>query len=268
MDDITSLEFLLARNDRLVFAAALAALLGLAIQHGPRLFLGQAASISRVGTVVLALAIAGELTLHFRSSEIINRIRELQRESDETRLQAIADITKQLADANERAATAEQKAVLAVAETENANELAARANAKTAKLRLALETAVGAHESRSLTAEQRSMIVDQLTKAPKGKLYVIGSPFDQESNLFAQQISSVLRDAGFEVSDMPPQRNRPVGFDRPGAWIWVHALTDPVAQHARPIQDAFKRAGWYLAGQEHPDLLEAGEVLVAISSYP
>jgi hypothetical protein len=57
-------------------------------------------------------------------------------------------------------------------------------------------------------------------------------------------------------------------YTSPGAWLWVHDLHDPAAPHAKEIQEAFKAAGWYFDGQAHPDLLEAGEIMIAVSSHP
>jgi hypothetical protein len=155
------------------------------------------------------------------------------------------------------------------AETAKANEAAARANERAAELKLELDKEVAARQPRHLTPEQKATVVEALRNSPKGKVFVVSSFFDAEARQFGAEIEDALRASGYEVKEIPQDRpQRPIGYTSPGAWLWVHNLNDPDGLHAKPIQDAFKAAGLYLDGQAHPDLLEAGEVMIAVSSHP
>jgi hypothetical protein len=110
---------------------------------------------------------------------------------------------------------------------------------------LALEKEVAACQPRHITADQKAQLINALQLSPKGKVFVQGSFFDAESRQFAAEITEVLKAGGFDPTEVPQNRaNRPIGYTSPGAWLWVHDLHDDAAPHAKPLQDAFKAAGW------------------------
>ncbi|WP_434877302.1 hypothetical protein [Bradyrhizobium sp. HKCCYLRH2057] len=244
--------------------------LGLVLEYGPEFFhaaKARSCGLPSVGAILVVLGVSGELGLHVASSQVVTKIRGIQREIDTAQRTTIAEITKQSAEASERAANAEQRAAEARAEVARANENAANAQKQTAQLELALEKERQARLPRSIGRDQREKLIAALKSAPKGKVFVIGSFFDAESTQFANEISQILKDAGFEISDMLPRPNRPIGYNQPGAWLWVNDVKQ-APPHARPIQDNFKEAGVYLDGQSHPDLVQPDEVLIAVSSHP
>jgi hypothetical protein len=175
---------------------------------------------------------------------------------------------------DERTTALETQTEQAKAELGKANEGIAKAqqntaaaNERTAQLELALEKERNARLPRSISAEQRAGLLAALKAAPKGNVFVIGSFFDAESRQYAEQILSVMTEAGFDTTEMPARPDKPIGYTSPGAWLWLRDV--PTAPpHAAPIQRAFQAAGIYLDGQSHPDLLEADEVLIAVSSHP
>jgi hypothetical protein len=156
------------------------------------------------------------------------------------------------------------------AEAAKANEGMAAAKERTAQLELALEKEKTARLPRTINAEQRAAILHNLKvfmPEPKGKLYVVPSRFDPEAIQYAAQISEILKAAGFTVLEDSGPATTILGYDAPGAWLWMNdAPTAP--PHAVAIQKAFWAAGIYLDGQSHPEKFDKESLLVAVSSKP
>jgi hypothetical protein len=156
------------------------------------------------------------------------------------------------------------------AEAAKANEGMAAAKERTAQLELALAKEKSARLPRTIDPDQRAAILHNLRvfmPAPKGKLYVVPSRFDPEAIQFATQISTILTEAGFEVLDSGGLQPHILGYDAPGAWLWMNDA--PAAPpHAAAIQKAFWAGGIYLDGQSHPEKFDKDTVLVAVSSKP
>jgi hypothetical protein len=215
MDPLDSLESSLSES--LVAFAIGAVVIGLVLEYGPEFFHSakkRSFGITSVGAILVVLGVAGELGLHVRSSQIVSKIRVIQRDIDIAQRKTIAEVT-------ERAAKAEQHAAEAGAEVAKANEAAAKANERTAELKLALEKEIAARQPRTITSQQHDRIVEYLKNAnPKGPITVLWKLFDEEAEKFGRQVITALKDSGFDATE----GRGPMGFGERGAWIVVKDL--------------------------------------------
>jgi hypothetical protein len=202
------------------------------------------------GIAFLLLLVVAEIVAYRYGHRKDDLTEQQQEATDQRHTEEIARLHRDTAAMMERAAGLENET--------------AKAKERAAELALELEK----RKNRSITPDQQMIIAPLLTAAPKGKVYVQPSFFDAEARQFAEQIIAALKAGGFNPEELPQRPNKPIGYTSPGAWIWVHSIPDLAAPHAKPIQDAFKAAGWYFDGQPHPDLLEPGEILIAVSSHP
>jgi hypothetical protein len=114
---------------------------------------------------------------------------------------------------------------------------------------------------RTISADQRAMLLQELAKGPKGPVSIEYPADDPEALQFATQVEDVFRDSGW-----PPieggQRKAMLGDSNLGQGIIVHTLkTAPI--YAARIQKAFQDAGipfWGLASERRAET----EVVVSI----
>jgi hypothetical protein len=117
---------------------------------------------------------------------------------------------------------------------------AANARLETARLEAKLQW-------RELSPEKHSKLVAELIRGPKGPV-LIQCDFDVEAMTFESQISSILKDAGFEIKPASIQlaaleNNFPNGTN---AVFFLCESTNDVPLHTRFIQDKFKSNGIFI----------------------
>jgi len=125
-------------------------------------------------------------------------------------------------------------------------------------------------QPRIINNEQRKLLVELLSpsKIVKGRV-LINSAMDGEAWQFGDAISTVLKEAGFPVTEIP-FGNRAIAFNKPGAFLWIKdGKNQP--KHGGPIAVAFSRVGINFTGEVHPsdaDVPDLDTVVIAISSHP
>jgi hypothetical protein len=130
-----------------------------------------------------------------------------------------------------------------------AMQIADRENARLNKLaedsRLKADELEAKMKPRTITSEQQTNLIECLSRAPqKGKINVFAGIFDAEAVGFAEQISNVLAQAGFEVHC--PLR---LGSDSmlvigpPGAHIVVKSVENPSSPVGAYMQKCFLSVG-------------------------
>lgn len=92
---------------------------------------------------------------------------------------------------------------------------------------------------RALAQQQRDDLLNLLANGPKGKVIVQSDWTDAEAKAFAEQIKSVLQDAGFEI--VPVTLQVLTLLDR-GAFIFLRDKSQP-PPHALFIQQSFTKVG-------------------------
>ena len=181
---------------------------------------------------------------------------------------------------NERVALNEAETKRAVAESDKANaELekarvniatadaeAAKANERAAELRLELDREIAARKPRTISAEQRAALVEMLKpdRIFKGKVS-INAAMEAEAMQFADQIESVLKEAGFDVKQVD-FGERAITFNMPGQWIVIKDLNHQ-PRHGGPISKAFQNVGINFVPQVKPETAD-DLVVIEISSHP
>lgn len=93
---------------------------------------------------------------------------------------------------------------------------------------------------RSLTEAQRTDLLGLLVASPKGKVIIQSNWTDPEARHFAEQIKSLLRDAGFELV---PVTLQVLALLEHGQFIFLKDKTAP-PPHALHIQQALMKAGF------------------------
>jgi hypothetical protein len=158
---------------------------------------------------------------------------DANREIASAREEARVEIEKTRSEANKAVAEAQVDITRATAETAKANE-------RTAELKLALEKEIAARKPRTITPEQRARIVEMLRTEPRGSVVVVWKAFDEEAERFAKAVVSVLKDAGYDASEYAGPAI--LSFGIPGQWITVR---DPAwlkrPSYAGSIQATFDR---------------------------
>ena len=99
-------------------------------------------------------------------------------------------------------------------------------------------------EDRMISAEDRQKVVAALNGAPKGKFITQSDWMDGEAIQFAQQITNILKEAGYEQLDV---RTQVLSLNGKGAYMFVKDLKNPPA-HAVAIQKAFTEIGISMPG--------------------
>ncbi len=173
------------------------------------------------------------------------------------------------AEAGEKIAAADAAGKAALADAAKANVETAKANERTAELKLALEREIAARQPRTISPSQHAQMVEYLKTAEwKGEVIVVWKLFDEEAEKFGKQVLSVLSDSGFKAKSA----DGPFSFGERGAWIVVRDLAklNSAPNAVGAIQFAFKTAlNILFDGAERkesfPDL---GEVVIAIGAKP
>jgi hypothetical protein len=114
------------------------------------------------------------------------------------------------------------------------------------KLELALR-------DREIKPEQYTNLVEILRQAKKGPVSVQSDFWDSESRSYANQIKSILTDAGFEIekSQFPALTYRSYGV------LLFIADTDKAPEHAISIQRAFGTIGEYMSAEKPKQAMAA-----------
>jgi hypothetical protein len=146
-------------------------------------------------------------------------------------------------------------------------QLIALLNKQTLQLQLDLEKERAARVPRTISPEQKAMIVQLLSpdRITKGSV-LINSAMDGEAWQFGAQILGALKEAGFSVSEVP-FGDRAIAFSIPGAFIQIKDLKHQ-PKHAGPIFEGFKRVGILLTAEEKAEIPDNDTVVIAISSHP
>ena len=147
---------------------------------------------------------------------------------------------------------------------------AADAAAEFSRYKAGVAAQVAERLPRRISAEQRKVLVELLSsnKIAKGPV-LINSAIDGEAWQFGDDISSVLKEAGFAPSEVPFGQ-RAIAFSKPGTFIWIKDRKNP-PKHGGPIAVAFSRVGIKLVGEEHPsndDVPDIDTVVIAVSAHP
>ena len=168
------------------------------------------------------------------------------------------------------AAESSSKIAEARAETEKAIADTAKANERTAELKLALEREITARMPRTIAPELKAAIVTILKadSAPKGRIVVVWKLFDEEAERFAKQVIEVLNEAGFEAVE----GQGPLSFGEKGAWIVVRDLKAAATTRTAigAVQDTFwKILRIQMSGVQRTDPFpDLGEIVIAIGAKP
>jgi hypothetical protein len=179
----------------------------------------------------------------------------------------MANLNLSAAQARENAATLEARAAELQNEAAKAKEASSRAGERAAKLELALEREGAARMPRTISTEQRALIVELLSSDEIEKGHVLINPaMDGEAWQFGAQILSALKEAGFPVSEMP-FGERALAFSIPGAFLQIKDSKNQ-PRHAGPILEVFKRAGISFTAEEETEIADINTVVIAISSHP
>ncbi|HEY8334233.1 MAG TPA: hypothetical protein VIQ05_10625 [Tardiphaga sp.] len=167
--------------------------------------------------------------------------------------QRISD--EKIADATARGDAARADAAKAMSETAKANERAA-------ELALAIE----ARKNRTFTETQKKAIVDRLVPLPdKGKVLINVLMSDGEAFQFSDQVLSVLKDAGYDVEEVP-QRERLLALNRTGLFLWMHDAHNP-PERAKNIATAFRLVGIDMLGDTQPNI-DPDVIVLVVGSHP
>jgi hypothetical protein len=121
--------------------------------------------------------------------------------------------------------------------------------------------------ARTITSNQHAQIVELLKpdRIFKGRV-LINPAVEGEAWQFGEDIKSVLKDAGFEVEDVPIGA-RILAANKAGLFIWIKDK-DSQPKHGGPIVKAFAQAGFEMVGQVDESVPDTSTVVIVISSHP
>ncbi len=239
-------------------------------------------AIFETGGVILLF-----LTFVFGAGLLIvsNRINALQDEQLREFDKKLTDARTELGKQQERAANAEHDAAEAKTTAATVNERTltlqkAAADAKTAQQKVEIDlakqqekTAMAERsllqlqrriEPRRISADEKTRLVETLSRGPKGKVSINCVLGDGEGQAFANDIDGVLKASGWEstgVSQSAYSGGNPVGF----GIIIRSAMNAP--PYAIALQHAFFSVGIPLAGVENSQLPE-GAVEIVVGNKP
>jgi hypothetical protein len=111
---------------------------------------------------------------------------------------------------------------------------------KQAAAEQALRDVQAQQRARTLTAEQRRTLIEQLEAAPKGKVQVGFIAGDAEGERFAEQLWQVLKMAGWPVSPQMPQY---AGLPRTPIGISLAMNRSGKAPHGEFLQHTLRNVG-------------------------
>jgi hypothetical protein len=192
------------------------------------------------------------------------QVGELQGAED---AKAAAAMTARVASAEARAGAADQSANAARGELARTKaelqKLADMANATAAKAsRVAGESLVAATYRWRLTREQRTRFLSKVPAGPNGDVTVTAAMGDTESREFAAQLTAMLREARFTVSEADAMFGGPFR----GVLIRIHSReTTPEA--ARGLQRLFREIGIDAPGVVYNGI-QPGKFDIVVGSRP
>jgi len=224
----------------------------------------QLASWDRLGNIAVAVVLAGVILVALTQFEWLTRWSGLERRPNWQRalgklgaLLVIAGIAGAIVATRSSRNTSERIAGALNAQAAAAAERAKLLERDAAQLRLQLAKL----KWRVIAPEDQAMLVEWLTKAPKGPVIVFHAN-DDEPRSYAQQIGDALKAGGFD----PKVVQAPAALNVPGMWLLVRDLQQPPPQ-AVPIQTAFREIHVPLDGQ--PDaqhVPDAKTVVIVVGS--
>jgi cell division protein FtsL len=212
-----------------------------------------------IGIVILGLLVAAEVITYKYNGRRDFLAEKAKIAADQSHEEEMARLRRETAALT---ATAEKyRAAIA-----DADARAAEANNHAKQLTLELAKL---QTPRTLRPEQQQEIVRLLKDAPKGPISV-SSPFTDSTDAgpFAASIKEALTKAGYTIVDPPSSLKSIMNWDRPGAWLLVHSLTQRAPPYGPAIQRAFAAIGIYLEGIAKPDDVPEGVLVIAVSSHP
>jgi hypothetical protein len=120
---------------------------------------------------------------------------------------------------------------------------------------------------RTVNGKQRAQIVDLLKpdKVSKGRV-LINPAMEGEAWHFGEEIKATLKDAGFQVEDVPFE-SRIMAANEAGLFIWIKDRNNQ-PKHGGPILKAFALAGIDMAGRVDPSVPDTDTVVIVVSSHP
>jgi hypothetical protein len=120
---------------------------------------------------------------------------------------------------------------------------------------------------RTVSPEQHAAIVEMLKpdRIFKG-LVLINAAMDGEAWQFSEQIAGALKEAGFDVKDVP-SGDRMIAANQPGLFLWIKDR-DQQPKHGGPIFKAFSQVGIQMIGREDAAVPDKDTVVIGISSHP
>jgi len=164
---------------------------------------------------------------------------------------------------SERISTAADTAAAANERSAKLELEAAVQREKAAQAELELAQLKEQQKGRHLTTEQRQQIVAALKKAGKGPIEVVFSNGDGEARAFAQELHSVLVEAGWPVA---PNLTGDL-ITGVGVFIVVNDALHP-PQHSLDLQHALDAVGILNGGAVNPAKVKAGDVALAVTTKP
>lgn len=139
------------------------------------------------------------------------------------------------------------------------SRLATLQGEKEVEMRRRLDEAEERLRHRSLTAEQRTRLIELLRGEPKGSIRVLTTQGDKESIAFGEEMAGVLREAGWTVEGHGVTLVAGVIFE-PGLHLYIRNSKNNPAR-AGSLQRALKSIGFPADGFANERLVEEGEEL-------
>jgi hypothetical protein len=166
-----------------------------------------------------------------------------------------AEAAERISAANALSDAAKADATKAIAETAKANE-------RTAELRLELEE----RKNRKITDGQRAAVIERLKPLPKGKIIFNPLMGDGEAFQFSDQIQEVLKEAGYPVEEVP-LKDRLMMLNRTGVFLWMKDAQNP-PERAKNIATAFRLVGVTMWGESNLDFTDPDQIMIVVSTHP
>jgi hypothetical protein len=122
-------------------------------------------------------------------------------------------------------------------------------------------------KARAISAKQHAQIVELLKpdRIFKGRV-IINPAMEGEAWHFGEEIKATLKDAGFQVEDVP-FGSRIIAASEAGLFIWIKDR-DSQPKHGGPILKAFAEAGIDMVGRADASVPDTDTVVIVISSHP
>jgi hypothetical protein len=121
-------------------------------------------------------------------------------------------------------------------------------------------------KARTISAKQRAQIVELLMpdRIIKGRV-LINPAMEGEAWQFGEDIKNTLKEAGFEVDDVPFGA-RILALNKAGLYMWIKDKNSQ-PKHGGPIVKAFAAAGIDMVGEVDDSVPDASTVVIVISSH-